>query len=268
MNFDLSSKTISTEEKITIQRVNDLHIKYIEKYNDNVIIYRDNTINEEFINKYNIERFFYFIKYGLNCEEFVVSFEYICNMVDRSLKKTIKEFLIKNFKKDIDYKYVSDYIFITIDCFKSFSILSNNKNIKELKLKYNIIEEALKNKYDEMFIPKIKETKFVVNHKKKDNRSPYEIENNCKKTKKKKVYKYNGISKIEYDNGKIMYETNIKIDNTNFYYLGTYETIELAAYAYNCKMYDLFGKNCNKYNDVNKPDNYIWNNKLNILQKI
>lgn len=54
-----------------------------------------------------------------------------------------------------------------------------------------------------MFIPKIKETKFVVNHKKKDNRSPYEIENNCKKTKKKKYINIMVFRKLNMIMGKL-----------------------------------------------------------------
>jgi hypothetical protein len=54
--------------------------------------------------------------------------------------------------------------------------------------------------------------------------------------------------------------------NEKHYYLGTYETLQIAAYAYNCKKISLGDRT--KLNNVDLSNDYNWNDNINRLIKI
>jgi T5orf172 domain len=73
--------------------------------------------------------------------------------------------------------------------------------------------------------------------------------------------KYNGVRKASRGT---MFEASISKDRIR-YQLGSYETQQIAAYAYNCKALELYDDTFVKLNNVSKPDKYEWNPKISRL---
>jgi hypothetical protein len=102
----------------------------------------------------------------------------------------------------------------------------------------------------------------------KSNKINEDIENNVQKEKKtrsqrkrpkEEVSFYRGVKYTSYKPYKFL--TNISKDKIR-YYLGIYDDEKIAAYAYNCRALELYGKDYKKFNKVDKPDGYIWNTDI------
>jgi hypothetical protein len=95
-----------------------------------------------------------------------------------------------------------------------------------------------------------------------------DIENNVQKEKKTRSQRkrpkeeisfYRGVKYTSYKPFRFL--TNISKDKIR-YYLGIYDNEEVAAYAYNCRALELYGKDYKKFNTVEKPKGYMWNTDI------
>lgn len=116
-------------------------------------------------------------------------------------------------------------------------------------------------------IPKItKEPKKV---------KPIKIKNTLviqtEKKRNSKKSKYIGVTFIEpskSSNRKTTTYSSRIYYNKKSYYLGTYDTIEEAAYAYNCKAFELYGFEYENFNDIDLSKTHQFNNIINRLKLI
>lgn len=88
-----------------------------------------------------------------NQSDFVVDFELIWRWLGYSRKAKAKEHLTKNFDQNVDYKVLhhevqnstggrpQQVVYVTIDCFKSFCMLSQTAQGKQVRLWYLQIEK-------------------------------------------------------------------------------------------------------------------------------
>jgi KilA-N domain len=136
------------------------------------------------------------------------------------------------------------------------------KRLESKKEPFVIIQEN----YDKKLLtreepPKIENTENVIKIEKDvstSQKTNYDV-----KTYKKKEFIYHGVHKAR--TGK--YEACI-CKNKKYFYLGAYADPKVAAYAYNCKALELHGKDYNKFNNIEPPENLIWNSEINKLTNI
>jgi KilA-N domain len=112
----------------------------------------------------------------------------------------------------------------------------------------------------------INTTNDVVSVKKKRGKNkPSDNKIGRKRTDENKILNdYIGVCKKTY-NSVFCYDAKFYKDGKH-YYLGTYETPQIAAYAYNCKKISLGDRT--KLNNVDLSNDYNWNDNINRLIKI
>jgi hypothetical protein len=173
---------VSEYKKITINiDNNESFIITEEQYNDIKNVIKNNFNDEEAI--MFIENFFMYMKYGSDCQEFVVDFNDVWKWCDFTRKDPAKRFLIKNFKENEDYiikdniqsceKLIhqsvestqvsnkfdkTEYIYLKIDVFEQFCMLAGTEKAKRIRkfyikmknifFKLIINKELFKNKED------------------------------------------------------------------------------------------------------------------------
>jgi hypothetical protein len=158
----------------------------------------------------------------------------------------------------------------TIICFDIYALIKIIKKSSRISNKYKIckiIDEEYKYSEDECFVwlyernfedNYIKFLNYISEKSNKINEEDKPIIQ--RRYPKEEVSIYRGVKYTSYKPHKFMASIS---KNKIRYYLGIYEDEKVAAYAYNCKALELYGKDYKKFNEINELNGYTWNADIN-----